>query len=290
MGLRRQRHRQVGPPVRTVPLPADRRELEKIQLVAQLYGHKITPEQLAWIRYKEHQAGSEQDVLEQNQPWTAADAFVTTGYSFFSARNVTASIRQLEEDQPPFYGYCYDFGNDFFGMRMRAVVDQDELELIELKVWEEPVKGASYVIGVDPAYGRNEHKDRSAISVWRCFADRLVQVAEYATHEVEVRFVAWVVAHLAGAYDDCVVNIEIQGPGTNIFQEWDSIRGMLNAEMYAGRVKTTNWEEALGQARWYLYARPDSNGRPSAKGFQSTFDSKMRMMHRCAAPMSPTSW
>ena len=257
------------------------RELEKIQLVASLYGHKITPEQLAWIRYKEQSAGSEQNTLEQNQPWVAEDAFVQSGYSFFSVRNITSYLRKLEAAPPEFLGYRYEFGNSFFDFRLEKVIDENELDRVELRVYEEPVAGGAYVIGMDPAYGRNEHGDRTCISVWRCYADKLVQVAEYATADVEVRFTAWVCAHLAAAYVDCVVNVEIQGPGTNVFQEWDSIRGSLQADMNAERVGVRKgWEDALSQARWYLYTRPDSNGRPSAKGFQSTFDQQSRMMHQ----------
>src|SRR5579863_10398829 len=108
---------------------------------------------------------------------------------------------------------------------------EDAKHLCELKIYQEPVDGAEYVIGADPAYGRNEHKDRHACSIWRCYADKLYQVAEFATADIEVKHFAWVLAHLAGAYRDCIMNVDIDGPGRMIMMEFDHLRGWLNAEM-----------------------------------------------------------
>jgi hypothetical protein len=149
---------------------------------------------------------------------------------------------------------------------------------VELRVWEEPVDTGKYVIGFDPAWGRNDHKDRHAISVWRCYADRLVQVAEYATAEVEPKHAAWVCAHLAGAYKDCLLNVEINGPGRMIMQEWQHIRELLNADMNLDAVRSLNWEEALSNARWFLYHRADSMGGGYAYNFETTWKTKAEIM------------
>lgn len=262
--------------------PLTEAEHIKVQYVLDHYNHRVTPEQLAWIRWKESQvAGGTDQMLQQNQPWSAQDAFVQSGYSFFQARIITNYLKELEANPHPFTGYYYDYGADFFEMQLILVQDENERDRIELKVYEEPVQGAKYVIGCDPAYGRNEHKDRSVISIWRCYADKLVQVAELATNEVEVRFIAWSLAHLAGAYEDCVVNVEVQGPGRMIFQEWASIRGRMVADHMSATVKDKEWENAMSLARWYLYARADSmTGAPSAKGFESTSRTKEEMLRQ----------
>jgi hypothetical protein len=187
-------------------------EREKVAAVAQLYNHKVTPEQLAWIRWRRDTSTDAEGIIAQNQPWTAQDAFISSGYSFFMTRNVVKEIQRLF-DLPPvsvqdggngYQAYVYDLSNRFFDMKIRPLMDDDGDVAPELKVWEEPVAAGRYVIGFDPAWGRTDHGDFSAISVWRCFSDKLVQVAEYCTKSVELKQVCWVLAHLAGSYDDCL--------------------------------------------------------------------------------------
>jgi hypothetical protein len=72
--------------------------------------------------------------------------------------------------------------------------------LATLKIWEEPIDTAYYVIGADPAYGSSDWADRFCIQIFRCYADGLDQVAEFATSELNTYQFAWVIAHLAGAY------------------------------------------------------------------------------------------
>lgn len=268
--------------------PPNATEREKIEQVARLYDWKITSEQLAWMRWREDdeaKRGSDRQMLDQNQPWTEEDAWVQSGFSFFPTRQLTLSIKALEdapaspvsEGGVAYKGYRYGVEGTFFDMRMFP--ETEDRSLVELRVWEEPVEGAHYVIGCDPAWGRNDHKDRSSVSVWRGFADKMVQVAEFASADVEVQHCAWILAHLAGAYGDCNVNYEVNGPGNVIKQQWDQIRGQLNADMYARFVREREWTDALSSARWYLFARPDSAGRPGAIGFSTTFNNKATMMH-----------
>lgn len=256
-------------------------ELEKIKLVQQLYDHTITPEQLAWIRWKEDNAGEDGGILDQNQPWTDKDAFIQSGYSFFQMRALNKRIKEIEEapDGPVEEGgfnykpYRYELGNHFMDLKLvdmhRELVDGDaDPKDIELRIWEEPRPEGRYVIGGDPAYGRNDWKDRSAFSVWRCYADRLVQVAEFASNRMEVEQAAWILAHLCGAYRDCIANIELQGPGRCVMKEWDHVRALLSAEYNAAFVSRMGWEDAFGNARWYLYHRPDSMGTGYAANFE----------------------
>lgn len=252
-------------------------EREKVATVAHKYGWKVTPEQLAWVRWKDATA-DDSNMLKQNQPWIPEEAFVQSGYSFFQVRQIGKDMAQIDANPETygFIGYRYELGNDFFSVKM--VVEDDDLDRVELRVWEEPNDNGKYVIGFDPAWGRNDHKDRHAISIWRCYADKLVQVAEYATHDVEPKHAAWVCAHLAGAYKDCLVNVEINGPGRMIMQEWDHIRGLLNAEMFREEVRARDWEDALGNARWYLFHRPDTIGAGYAYNFETNWKTKQEIM------------
>jgi hypothetical protein len=262
-------------------------EREKIAAVAHLYGWKITPEQLAWIRWRENNIGVSDGIFEQNQPWLAADAFVFTGSSFFQTREITKDVQRIADNPAPveeggygFHAYRYNLGSSFFEMSLAEMGEDEDADDIELRVWEEPVMAGRYAIGFDPAWGRNDHGDRHAIQVFRCYADQMVQVAEYATSEVELKHAAWVLAHLAGAYDNCIVNIDLQGPGRALMMEWDHLKAQMNSELFAPTVKEREWENALANARWYLYNRPDSMGKGYAANFETTSRTKVEIMHQ----------
>lgn len=261
--------------------PPDFDEKEMIDQVKELYGHKVTSEQLAWIRWKTESAGAEQALLDQNQPWTAEQAFVQTGYSFFQTRVITADMKKLEEENIRYKAYRYEVDGDFFNFKMIELKPGvDSPEEIELKVWEEPVDGGKYVIGMDPAYGRNDHKDHHVISVWRCFADKVVQVAEYCTADVEAKHAAWVLFHLSSAYVDCLVNPEVGGPGALVLGEFDHLRQLLSLESNTKKVEARGWQDAGAHARMYLYKRPDSMGAGYVIGFATTWATQSVLMHQ----------
>ena len=262
-------------------------EREKVAAVAALYNHKITPEQLAWFRWRQDHVGEAEGIFAQNQPWTEEDAFVLTGFSFFQVRQIAKDM-QVMLDTPParvedggysYSAYYYDFGNRFFDMKLNALEDDDDAHEIELRVWEEPAPEGKYVIGFDPAWGRNEHSDQHAIEVYRCFADKLVQVAEYATANIDLKHASWVMAHLAGAYQDCMINVDVNGPGKVVMMEWDHVREVMNAEMNQAEVKARDWESALQNARWFLFHRADSLGSGYQWNYQTTGSNKPELMH-----------
>ena len=179
--------------------------------------------------------------------------------------------------------YRYSVHDSFFELklqqlRLKKTESDDSTRFGDLRVWEEPVEGARYVLGMDTAYGRSEHADKNCISVWRCFADKLVQVAEYATPEHDVKQATWVLAHLAGVYSDCLINHEVNGPGGMVITELEHLRALMNADMNARIVKDKDWENALTNARWYLYHRPDSMGSGYAIGFMTNFNNKYMLM------------
>ncbi len=255
-------------------------ERMKIDRVRQMYGWKITSEQLAWIRWKQVDAGAEQGLLEQNQPWDEEEAFVMSGYSFFQTRQIEKDVKQLDEEANPVKCYRYSVDGDFYSFQLLKMDPEiDDIDDTELKIWEEPVDGAKYAIGFDPAYGRNEHKDGSAIVVLRCFADRVVQVAEYRSSDVEARHAAWVAFHICAAYRDCMINVELAGPGRLVMAEFDHLRQLLAAEMNLAKTQARGWEDAAAQARWFLHHREDSFGSGFAANYEATWRYKQEMLY-----------
>jgi hypothetical protein len=275
----------------TLPPDADERDL--IAAVKEMYEHTVTREQLAWYRWRADDEGVDIDVLRAQQPWTEEEAFVTAGSTFFHARLLARDYERIEDPDggAAFRAFKYHMGESFFETSIeetyappagltpdRQIAWQEEQW--QLKVWEEPVKGAKYVIGMDPAFGRNDNKNNHAVSVWRCYADKIVQVAEYASCEDVTLHAAWVLAHLAGNYEDCMINLEITGPGAVVMQELDILRGQLRREANQAALRERRIEDFLTAARWYIYSRPDSAAKPgSIYNFKTGFESKRRALN-----------
>jgi hypothetical protein len=261
--------------------PPNEEEQELIDKVAEDYDWTVTAEQLAWYRWRSSNQSTSAESLDQNQPWYAEQAFVLSGYSFFQIRKLQEQFDEIGNADPPieYEGFRFWLGNDFFASKMEKIYTMERRHEVELRVWEQPIKDATYVIGCDPAMGRNDNKDRHAISVWRCFADKIVQVAEYADNSVETRQAAWVLAFLAGAYRNCMINLEITGGyGQTVMTELDNVRNQLRADVYAEKVASFGWGDFLNTARWYLYHKPDSPGAGYVYNWNSTFDAKNRML------------
>lgn len=268
--------------------PMSPREREVAGLVLERYGHVITEEQLAWWRWRSSQKTAGAFDMDQNQPWIPEQAFVESGVSFFAPR-MLMEMRNAITSAPPalikdggfgYRPYTFYLGNDFHLSKIEPILTQVPPEQVLLRVWEEPVQTATYVIGCDPAYGRTDWADRHAISVWRCFADKLVQVAEYADANVETRQCAWALAFLAGVYENCWINIDLAGgPGSNVMLEFQHLRERLAADMYQKAVEKHGLEDFLSAARWYLYRKVDSPGPGYMYGTKTSRDLKFRMMN-----------
>lgn len=156
----------------------------------------------------------------------------------------------------------YVVGEEFADMR---VLKAQTLRSVELKVWEEPESDASYVLGVDPAYGENEKNCRSSIEIFRCYADGLDQVAEYAWPLINTRQFAWAIASLLGWYgskgSEVRYILELNGPGTAVFNELRSLKFQIdNDHTQRQNLEDRGLLDVFKNVRTYIYSRPDSMG------------------------------
>lgn len=256
----------------------DPKEQELIDKVKEDYGVSVTQEQLAWYR-QEHRSSQSLESLHQNYPWTIEESFVATGHSFFQMYTLQKEVERVKVI--PYHGYKYVMGNDFWSVVLERIVDKNRIDEVVLRVWEEPDENGTYVITCDPAWGRGEDKDKHAIEVYRCFGDKILQVAEYADNAIDTRQAAWVLCHLAGAYKNCVINVEINGPGGVIITELENLRERMRIdpkfEMETG--KNEAWDNFLDNARWYLYKKPDHWGPGFVKCWETTAKTKAQIMH-----------
>jgi len=199
-----------------------------------------------------------------------------TGRSFFPLRRVTQNIRFIHEESVPLKAYRYHIGSRFDATELEHV---DTSHNADLRVWEEPHANGVYVMGVDTAYGR-EDKDRHAIEVFRCYADRVVQVAEFATGIPETYQAAWVMAHLAGAYRNVIINLEVSGPGFAVMDELRHLRQLLDMRMLPGLSTNSGaLDDIFSSVRWFLYHRPDSMGAGYIYNWKTNQDNKLQIMN-----------
>jgi hypothetical protein len=252
-------------------------ELEQAMalLIEKDYGHVMQPEQWAWWR-KKASTQAESSLLEEF-PWHEDVAWQATGSAFFQGARLTEDEKFLRERGVGFEGYRYDLGTNFLTMKCEQVMAG---QLAELRIWERPVKNARYVMGADVAYGRSEKSDNHVISVWRCYADKVVQVAEWNTKIPDTRHMAWVLAHLAGSYRDCLINLEINGPGIQIMNEMASLRQQINLSHLRFDLEASfDSKQALDQARWFLYHRPDSPSSGYVYNWTTSYRNKPDLMN-----------
>lgn len=263
-------------------------EESMLKLVHKDYGVDITPEQLVWYRWNSSSKITGEGMIKQEMPSHETEAFISTGQHFFPPGKISKDFQGLRNAagksgdgfyrgaRVPFKAYRYQFGLEFESLALNQVMTPWEADL---RVWEEPVDGGEYVMGIDPAYGRNDNKDKHSIEIYRCYADRCVQVAEFATCAPETYVATWVMAHLAGYYNKVILNLEINGPGKTIMQEMKHLRQMMDkGVIIPGQERPQKMTQALAGARWYLYHRPDSPGNGFVYNFQTTVNTKHPLM------------
>jgi hypothetical protein len=249
-------------------------ERKRIRMVKERYGFDIQPQQMAWYRWmlEEKQRGDQMSA-DEKYPFIEEDAFVATGSKFFSSETLTDAMRAA--NVLPYMPFKYRLGEDWTETQ---IVDATKIRGREdLRVWELADPQGRYVIGCDPAFGSSETADRTGICVCRCWADRLIQVAEYASPTTLTYQCAWVLCHLAGYYRQAMVNLEISGPGTTVFQE------MLHLQRQAARNlradgQASDLRDIFSATAHFLYRRPDSMRGDLAYQWRMSHENKHALM------------
>jgi len=259
--------------------PPDEVEADLIKIALEKYGWTITTEQLAWHRWMRTAKITDEDRMNEQYPWHEDMAFIASGKTFFSVKRIGQDRKFLTEYPPPARAYRYFLGEDFTATRMERLnrIDEDT----ELLIFEDPVATGRYVVGMDPAFGRNENKNNHCIQIYRAFADRLVQVAEYAACDCDTYQAAWVLAHLCGVYKNVRVNLEITGPGSAIVAEFKHLKQLINAGLLHGNAETNaRFEDVLSNVGWFMYSKYDSPGAGFMWHWKSTAESQPILMNQ----------
>jgi hypothetical protein len=152
------------------------------------------------------------ELVVQEYPTTALEAFIASGRGVFHASDL-----QKHQARPPI-----------------------ELKYGDLLVWEQPLGGFHYVIGVDPAEGTGN--DNSAIEVFN--ANTGAQAAEYANNRVQADELAASVVKIAKDYNNALVIPEINSPAliSHLKRKYDNIyRREVLDRISNQKVKAYGW-------------------------------------------------
>jgi len=177
----------------------------------------------------------------------------------------------------PFQTFRYKLGMKFDETEIRQVRDVRA----EMRIWEDASKFGYYVLGCDPAYGSSDEADRTVISIWRCYSDCMVQVAEYCSTQPSTYQCAWVLAHLAGYYGITYLMpiLEMNGPGQAVFDELEKVRRM--ASEIRPHEDVNGIRNILANMRHYFYRRLDNpGGGEMLYQWKTTMDLKTRAMNQ----------
>jgi hypothetical protein len=243
--------------------------------VKELYAVDIDAEQFAWYRYMAAEKITDEMELLQEYPHTENHAFIATGSQFFTAQSLNDAYQRLiHEDRPD--TYRIQIGREFTETQV-IIVPQKQANLT---VWAEPQKSACYVLGADPAYGSTHTSDQFALTVYRAWANRIEQVAEFTSNSMSTFAFAWVICYLAGAYEPCLVNLEIDGPGEAVLNEMQNLKKSANISQRLGGDNVKILQSVVRAMSQYLYRRIDSlGGAPQALHTQTNTRMKERMFN-----------
>jgi len=245
-------------------------EKEWTRDIKKLYNFEINSRQMAWWRWKMIEGIKDDSLMYQEFPPTEDYAFVMTGTSFFSNSRCTDAMKIAKKILCDHYRYA--MGVNFQDTEVLKSTER----LSTLKVWEEPIDTAYYVIGADPAYGSSDWADRFCVQVFRCYSDGMEQVAEFATSELNTYQFAWVIAHLAGAYKNSTLNLEVNGPGQAVLNE---IKNLRRQAASMGNAMGKSLMDVYGSMSNYIWRRNDTmGGMSNSLGWLTTAATKERMM------------
>ena len=230
-------------------------ERERVRAVKAEYGVDISLQHIAWYRWHlEEKKHGDQSLMDQENPWTADDAYQATGSKYFGSADLTQAIKGARSVARNLY--AYKLGNRWENIQVVAWQDKRA----PLTIWEPASKFGYYVLACDPAYGSSDTADKNVISVWRCYADGLEQVAEFASNSLSMYQTAWVLAHLGGYYGvhDARVILEMNGPGKAVFAEMQQVARDL--KLMAPTPDNYEIRNCLNRMHHFFYQRIDNIG------------------------------
>lgn len=193
--------------------------------------HKVLPEQLLWRREKIAEMGDE-DLFRQEYPSTPEEAFIFKNPTIFPR----AAMRRQEANIMEPLETC-DISVD----TQKIYPSQGGL----LDIFEHPVPGAEYVVGVDVASGEGEDYSCGEVHKRTWPAGISEQVAEFHG-KVDPVHLGKLMVILARYYNDAMLSIEINNHGFTTQTEAKNYYWNFYRWQYADRMGSHKLTDKIG--------------------------------------------
>ncbi len=273
-------------------------EREAQQIVERDYGYRITPEQWSWYRHQadpravadaDPSVDTKRELMSQEHPHHPLMMFQGTGSPFIPGQYIGPQIAKAQKAM--FKGYRFYLGDSMVATKIDPVKFASHAHL---KVWQEPAPLGTYIVGIDSAYGASEFGDGFCVQVVRCYADKMVQVAEFCDRNIQPFQHAWIALYLCGWYGNCRYVLELGSSGEAVWTEMKNIKKMVEeGTLLPPRANPENpTDEELAaelrmptmfsQVRQYMYHRADSFGGGYNAQMKTTLESKFTYMTQFA--------
>lgn len=245
------------------PLSPEEKEFAK--KIEAFYGYKVDMEQWAWYRYvlEERKRGDMVSML-QEFPHTEEEAFQFSGMKYFDSVKVSQEILKLRDNPPE----CETYYVRAQGNEITAFKSDYKYNLC---IWEFPKPEEVYVMGCDPTFGASPDSDNAVISIWKCYKNKLIQVAELVDNMIDPVEFAKMIIFLGSLYNSAYVTLEITGCGIVTLREMDSQRA---SNFSLGFSLPEELRPKALAIREYFYRRPDTMGRSFLRHFKTTSATK----------------
>jgi hypothetical protein len=266
--------------------PLTPREQERIAEVKEMYGFEIDIEQLAWYRevtdpLREKDDDEPEDAyMLADQPWTEDEAFQQSGSSFFEGSKLKEHAVVASKKRASAFSFMP--GTDFV---TTSIFPARTIRDIDIRVWEEPVSDAVYVVACDPAFGHSPKSANSCVEVGRCYADQIEQVAEFTSTSTLTHQLAYLCWAMVGWYgtqpnNQVLTIIEINGPGESVWREYNMVRPIVQNGYLRPKAMEKGLQDIFYNTRNYVYARSDSMHPGKNYHWKTTIQLKVAIMER----------
>lgn len=218
----------------------------------------ISDEQLFWIYEREFKA-TDKNLVKQEQSVTAEEAFIISGNQVFSEQAISFAEHCAEKSKRtvPFKGFINEYGF-FHGTKTGHVNEEGRKQCFtetcttshetaedSITIWETPVEGGDYYIGVDGGEGKGKDYTTAIVIKKGRNGNQDRQVAVFRDNTTNPYDVADKIKRLANFYKDAHLIIEYMGPGRTIADKVYNTLGYWNVYRRRGQDYSKNISGSL---------------------------------------------
>lgn len=182
----------------------------------------LTDEQIFFIVNEKMNASDERSI-KQELALTAEEAFISSGEQVFSEKAIENATYTSSKAAKPKRGFFdkhgffhgYDWDDLDRKCHLQGCTSHHTGDEHYLSVWEEPLHGAQYQIGVDVGYGKGKDDSVAWVNKVGVRGAPDIHVATLCTNTTDPLTLSYDIAKLGKWYNDAQVAVEYNAPGNS---------------------------------------------------------------------------